>query len=247
MPTVNTCFTPLQKSLGWCQGKPVLPGIRRRLYYTSKQNIVQWPAYSGGALSFANTSGNFSLKADAYWYYIDILAEKSTLTSDPQGEAPSQTQLNKISAVHPGVGPEASAAACYLNNSDNVFLVQDMSGKWRIVGSRFYETKTTVTQDNGQGATGTASTTINVEATDIAPSPFYTGTIVTEDGEISLDDEDDSSAGAQSNGQSQSSAQPQNPSGSQSQGGTQGSGSSSGSSGSNGNSGSTDPDDGDEG
>ena len=193
MPTQNTCFTPLQKSLGWCQGQPVLPGIRRRLYYTSKQNIVQWPAYtSGSSLSFANTSGNFTLKADTYWHYIEILSEKSTLTSDPQGETPSQTQLNKLTAVHPGVGQEASAVACYLNNSDNVFIVQDMSGKWRIVGSRFYETKTTVTQDNGQGATGTASTTINVEATDIAPSPFYAGKIVTEDGELTLDDEDDS-------------------------------------------------------
>ena len=166
---------------------PVLPGIRRRLYYTSKQNIVQWPNYStdnGGRYSFATVTGNFALKADTYWYYIDILAEKSTLTSDPQGEAPSQTQLNKLTAVHPGVGPEASAVACYLNNSDNVFLVQDMSGYWRIVGSRFYETKTTVTQDNGQGATGTASTTINVEATDECPAPFYTGTIVTEDGTL---------------------------------------------------------------
>ena len=190
----------MQKSLGWCQGQPVLPGIRRRLYYTSKQNIVQWPAYtSGSSLSFANTSGNFTLKADTYWHYIDILAEKSTLTSDPQGETPSQTQLNKLTAVHPGVGQEASAVACYLNNSDNVFIVQDMSGKWRIVGSRFYETKTTVTQDNGQGATGTASTTINVEATDIAPSPFYAGKIVTEDGELTLDDEDDS-AEEQNNG-----------------------------------------------
>ena len=200
MPTQNTCFTPLQKSLGWCQGQPVLPGIRRRLYYTSKQNIVQWPAYtSGSSLSFANTSGNFTLKADTYWHYIEILSEKSTLTSDPQGETPSQTQLNKLTAVHPGVGQDASAVACYLNNSDNVFIVQDMSGKWRIVGSRFYETKTTVTQDNGQGATGTASTTINVEATDIAPSPFYAGKIVTEDGELSLNDEDDS-AEEQNNG-----------------------------------------------
>ena len=198
MPNNNTdtCFTPLQRSLGWCQGQPVLPGIRRRLYYTSKQNIVQWPAYStdqGGRYAFAATTGNFTLKADTFWYYIDILAEKSTLTSEPQGEAPSQTQLNKLSAVHPGVGKEASAMACYLNNSDNVFIVQDMSGLWRVVGSRFYETKTTVTQDNGQGATGTASTTIAVEATDVCPSPFYQGTIVTEEGELNLANGDSSS------------------------------------------------------
>ena len=189
MPNNNqTCFTPLQRSLGWCQGTPVLPGIRRRLYYTSKANIVSWPILEKNNYrpTGAQYEYGFALKADTYWHYIDILADKSTLTSDPQGEAPSQTQLNKLTAVHPGVGPEATALAAYLNNSDNVFIVQDMSGKWRVVGSAYYETKTTVAQDNGQGATGTPSTTISVEATDVVPAPFYEGTISTEEGELSL-------------------------------------------------------------
>ena len=87
-------------------------------------------------------------------------------------------------AVHPGVGPEASAAACYLNNSDNVFIVQDSKGYYRVVGSEKWITKTTVVQDNGQGPTGTTSTTINVEATDEVPAPFFFGIIETEDGNI---------------------------------------------------------------
>ena len=33
----------IQKSLGWCQGTPVLPGVRRRLYYLSKSAILKWP------------------------------------------------------------------------------------------------------------------------------------------------------------------------------------------------------------
>ena len=114
------------------------------------------------------------LKADAKWKYIDILPEKSQLTSEAQGELPSQTQLNKLTAVHPGVGEEASAASAYLNNNDNVFLVENMKGKFRVVGSEAWTTKTTVAQDLGQGATGTTSTTISVEATDECPAPFYT-------------------------------------------------------------------------
>ena len=97
-------------------------------------------------------------------------------------------------AVHPGVGPEATAAACYLNNGDNVFLVEDMKGFFRVVGCARWITKTTVTQDNGQGPTGSVSTTINVEATDEVPAPFYSGIIETEDGELygeSYDDSDD--------------------------------------------------------
>ena len=190
--------SPLQKSLAWCMGKPELPGIRKRIYYISKDQIAEWPTYirdvNNRRMKKAAYRGDFVLVADAKWKYIDILPEKSQLTSEPQGELPSQTQLNKLVVVFPGVSPEASAAACYLNNSDNVFLVEDMKGFFRVVGCRKWLTKTTVSQDNGQGPTGTTSTTINVEAPDEVPSPFYMGIIETEDGDVQgemFDDSDD--------------------------------------------------------
>ena len=179
-------------------GKPELPGIRKRIYYISKDQIAEWPTYIrdyyNRRAKKAAYSGDFVLVADAKWKYIDIIPEKSQLTSEPQGELPSQTQLNKLVAVFPGVSPEASAAACYLNNSDNVFLVEDMKGFFRVVGCRKWFTKTTVSQDNGQGPTGNTSTTINVEAPDEVPSPFYMGIIETEDGDVQgemFDDSDD--------------------------------------------------------
>ena len=190
--------SPLQKSLAWCMGTPELPGIRKRIYYISKDQIAEWPTYIrdyyNRRAKKAAYRGDFVLVADAKWKYIDVLPEKSQLTSEPQGELPSQTQLNKLVAVFPGVSPEASAAACYLNNSDNVFLVEDMKGFFRVVGCRKWFTKTTVSQDNGQGPTGNTSTTINVEAPDEVPSPFYMGIIETEDGDVQgemFDDSDD--------------------------------------------------------
>lgn len=182
----NNC-SPLQKSLAWCMGTPELPGIRRRIYYIAKDQIARWPTFNRDEYNRTKTAvltGNFTLLADAKWRYIDILSDKSQLTSEAQGEIPSQTQLNKLTAVHPGVGPDASAAACYLNNSDNVFVVEDMKGFYRVVGSEKWISKTTVAQDNGQGPTGTTSTTISVEATDEVPAPFYIGTLLTEDGTI---------------------------------------------------------------
>ena len=177
----------IQQSLGWCQGTPELPGVKRRVYYLAKSEIVEWPALSrdaNGRITSAQYSGSFTLKADSKWKYIDILPDKSQLTSEPQGELPSQTQLNKLVAVHPGVGLRASAAAAYINNYDNVFLVEDMKGFFRVVGCDKWQTKSTVNQDLGQGPTGSTSTTINVEATDECPAPFYFGLIETEDGDI---------------------------------------------------------------
>jgi hypothetical protein len=138
MATTTTTCTNLQKSLAWCQGTPELPGVRRRIYYISKGQIVKWPTLprdAKGRPTSAVLSGDFELKADAKWQYIDILPDKSQLTSEAQGELPSQTQLNKLTAVHPGVGEEASAAAAYINNNDNVFVVQDMKDKYRVVGA----------------------------------------------------------------------------------------------------------------
>lgn len=186
--TTPTGCVSLQKSLEWCEGTSVYAGMRRRVYYISKGQIVKWPTLPRNEKTRQPTSsvysGDFALKADAKFHYIDIVPERSQHTSDPQGDRPSQTQLNKLTLVYPGVGSEASDACAYLNNNDNVFIWQDMDGNWRVTGCEKWPTKTTVAQDNGQGAAGTAGTTISVEAPDEVASPFYTGVIPAEDGDI---------------------------------------------------------------
>lgn len=182
-----TKCTSIQKSLGWCQGTPELPGVKRRIYFLAKSGIVKFPTLTRDELgrpTSAILDGSFTLASDTKWKYIDILPDKSQLTSEAQGELPSQTQLNKLTAVHPGVGADASAAAAYINNTDNVFIVEDMKGNFRVLGNDKWQTKATVAQDLGQGATGTTSTTISVEATDETPAPFYTGTLETDEGTI---------------------------------------------------------------
>ncbi|SDM08096.1 hypothetical protein [Segatella bryantii] len=201
---MNNCLV-LQKSLAWCQGTPELPGIKRRAYYISKSEIVKWPTLphdDNGRVTSCVYQGSFTLKSDATFKYIDVLVDKSQLTSESQGEAPSQTQLNKLTLLHPSVGSEATAASAYLNNGDNVFLVEDMKGNIRVVGCDKWITKTTVAQDLGQGATGTTSTTINVEATDECAAPFYKGDIITEDGTIKGTDNTPSSGSGSSSSSS---------------------------------------------
>ncbi|MDE6267333.1 MAG: hypothetical protein K2M07_08305 [Muribaculaceae bacterium] len=180
----------IQKSLGWCQGTPEMPGIKRRVYYISKNHILGWPSLPKDELGRPTSAvyeGNFLLEEDAFWHYIDHLPNKAEFKSETQGEVPSQTQKNTVTIVHPAVGEEAAAATCYLLNSDNVFLVEDMKGRFRVVGSPYYDGVTTYARDNGQGATGTTGTTISLEASDMVDCPFYNGEIVTEDGTINED------------------------------------------------------------
>lgn len=182
----------LQQSIGWCEGTPEPAGIRRRAYYIAMSDAVgepKIPVDENGRPISSILDGDFTLAADKTWKYIDFLPEKSQFQSDPQGDYPNQTQLDKLTLVHPAVGPEATNACAYINNTRCYFLFQDRKGRWRLVGNKDYESKNTVAQDLGQGVTGSTSTTISVEASNLVSAPFFNGTIVTEDGEIKITDD----------------------------------------------------------
>lgn len=180
------CKTIMQ-SVAHCVGKPELPGIRPRVYAVSKGDIAKWGVLQkdeNGRVISNIYKGDHSLDADANFIYFDIDPLRSQHTSEAQGEMPSQTQLNKLTLVLPGVDEEASAVANFLNNNDILYIFQDANGKYRCVGSEAYPTSTKVSQDNGQGPTSQVGTTLTIEATDVAISPFYVGKITTADGEI---------------------------------------------------------------
>ena len=184
--SANACAT-IQKSLGWCQGKPELPGVKKRVYYIPSSDILKWPALPKDTLGRPTSAlydGDFTLREGAKWHYIDHLPSKAEVKTETQGEKPSQTVKATMTIVHPGVGEEASTACAGLLNTDSIFLVEDMSGSYRVIGSEYYDGTATVAQDLGQGATGTTGTTITLEGSDIVSLPIYAGKIETEEGTI---------------------------------------------------------------
>ncbi len=187
--STNTCQL-IVKSMKWCQGKTVKPGIRRRAFAISLDQVIKFPSYTRdqlGRVKSAMLQGNFQLVEDAKWAVIEHLPAKAEFKSEVQGEYPSQTFKVNATLVHPGVGKEAAEATASFLNSNCIFLVEDMDGNFRLIGSEDYDSVTTSSRDNGQGPTGTAGTTINIEASMEFDAPIYTGKIVTEDGTINED------------------------------------------------------------
>lgn len=176
------------KSLGWCAGKTNLPGIRRRLYFIPKRDIVTWPTRpetdAADLSKIASYVGSFTLGATAKWGYIDVLTKKSPVTCESQGEYPSKTFINKGTFVHAGVEEEATAFAAAANNDDYVYIVETTNKKYRVLGNDLFETDTKPSLNFGQEGGADIGTTINVEVTDTCPAPFYVGEIITEDGTI---------------------------------------------------------------
>ena len=178
----------LYSSLGFCKGKSLLPGIRTRVYYIPKSDIVKFPTLPETATenmaSLATYTGSFELEAEKKWKYIDLVDNKGKIESESQGDFPARTFVNKISLVHPETNEEATGFARQANADDFVYLVQTRNGKFRVLGNESFSTDTKPKQDSGEGVSGDFGTTIEIEVTDVCPAPYYTGEIVTDEGTI---------------------------------------------------------------
>ena len=83
--------TSIQKSLGWCQGTPELPGVKRRIYYLAKSEIVVFPQLPRDELGRATSAilaGSFTLAA-VHGYVSDpmgspLIREISDNTTSPR-------------------------------------------------------------------------------------------------------------------------------------------------------------------
>lgn len=185
----NNCTNAaLYESLSFCKGKPILPGIRSRLYFIPKRDIVSWPELPEVATSnmaeLSTYKGNFTLAAEKNWQYIDLIDNKGKIESESQGDYPARSFLNKTSVVHPETNEEATGFCRQANADDFVYLMQVRNGKFRVLGNEAFPTDTKPKQDSGEGVTGDFGTTIEVEVTDVCPAPFYVGEILTKEGTI---------------------------------------------------------------
>jgi hypothetical protein len=187
----KNCTSPISpQSLEWCEGQTNLPGLRTRLYYIPKSDIVKWPTLpntlaDGDSMGELSTyKGSFTLAANKTWKYIDIIVDKSPATAEVQGSKPSKTFLNKATLTIAKTDEEAAGFARIANNSDYVYIAQQKDGKFRVIGNDMYQTNTDVALNLGGEATEDMGTTIDITCTDICHLPFYKGEIVTEDGII---------------------------------------------------------------
>lgn len=174
-------------NLDWVIGTPNAPGIREKVFYIPKAEITEWPSLSESPASAAEAvtlSGDFTLVAQKVFREMYTNVDKSTVTSEPQGEDDSKTFLNKATFKFPGTTEEAAAFAKLANNSNLVFVIQTkIPNKFRVIGSELWRTRVSITTALGSAPGEEIGTTIEVECTDIVPIAFYNGAIVTADGD----------------------------------------------------------------
>ena len=175
-------------NLDWVDGQVSVPGIYPELYYISKNSITTWPQLPANPTTAAEAVtyvGDFTLESLKVWKKINCIDLKSQPTAEQQGEVRCKTYSNKLKVVVSLTDEDATYLALAGANTDLVFCFKERdSGKWRIAGSEMFLTMTKVTLDIGGAPTSEKGTTLEVEAVDVCPFPFYAGAIVTDDGDI---------------------------------------------------------------
>lgn len=176
------------KNLDWTAGLTSIPGIYEVLYYIPKSDISAWPtlaAVPDDETEETTYSGSFTLVDLKTWKRINCIDIKSPVTSEPQGEIRSQTFLNKATIKTALTDEKATAFAKLANNTDLVYIVREKdTGKYRVLGNEMFHCNTKPMLAIGGAPTDEKGTTIEIEVTDKIPAPFYTGSIVTDDGDI---------------------------------------------------------------
>ena len=170
-----------------CPGQKKLPGIRDYVYAASKRDILTYPTIADAPATLAKavqTSGDFTLAADKYFYKLGIVKDNGKIEIENQGTDGCKTFSNKVTFAIPGTEEDASGFIDQANNDELIILVPQRNGKFRIIGSEDFSPELSLKQDTGAAATDANTTTVEATATDLHPAPFYTGKIHTTDGDI---------------------------------------------------------------
>lgn len=181
-----SCTTKtLYKSIEACPGKKLLPGIRRRLYYKNRRAIAAFPklpnADDEGVTDMeklAQYQGDFTLAAEQFWNYIDLKDEASNVTFEPVGEDGSQLYNNQANAIVAGQDDEVKGFARQALNDDIVYVYQDRSGKFCVLGNEMFKCHTKPSGDTAAEATGAVTTTFAIQVYDECPVPTYKGKLM---------------------------------------------------------------------
>jgi hypothetical protein len=175
-------------NLDWTDGQKSIPGIYPELYYIEKSKITTWPTLPAAPASASEEvtyEGDFVLAALATWKKINCIDVKTLPQAEPQGEVRCRSFSNKLGIVVSLTEEKATAFCKLANNTDLVYLFREKdSGKWRVGGCEMFSINTSAKLNVGSTPTGERGVTIDVDAPDYIPFPFYAGAIVTDDGDI---------------------------------------------------------------
>lgn len=171
-------------------GSDNTPGIQQTIYYAPLEDIASLPvpdkddsaSATGTFADLVTITSDIVMKAGKQFHSMYVTLEDGDLKHEGQGEMDSMSFKNSLEFAHPGSKPEILGFAQWVKNNNIVFLVPEVDGQVRLLGSRAYPAKL----QSAPGGTGKKSadgkkTTFTFHSSRKGPAPIFKGKVAITD------------------------------------------------------------------
>lgn len=171
----------------WADGEENMGGVKTIGYYALAADIETWPVLSANPVYAADEVtlvGNFGMKPGKTFKKIYSTMETNEVIDENQGEWDGQSFVHKATIFYPGTKVEALAFAKNANNSNMVFIFEEVAGGHRrVIGSEAFPAKVKPSFTSGKATADRKGMTMEIQSYGYTPAPIYDGVIYLNDGE----------------------------------------------------------------
>jgi len=171
-------------------GSDNTPGIQQTVFYAPIEDIETLPkpdvddsaSDTGTFADLVTITKDIVMKPGKKFKSIYVTLEDGELKHEGQGETDSMSYKNSLEFAHPGTKPEQLGFAQWCKNSNLVFLVPEVDGQVRVLGTRAYPAKlTSAPGSTGKKSTDGRKTTFNFHSSRKGPAPIFKGKVLVVD------------------------------------------------------------------
>lgn len=168
-------------------GSDNTPGIQQQVFYAPIEDILTLPAPdiddsasdTGTFEDLVTITKNIVLKPGKQFRSIYVTLEDGELKHEGQGETDSMSFKNTLEFAHPGTKPQQLGFAQWCKNNNLVFLVPEVDGQVRVLGTRAYPAKlTSAPGSTGKKSTDGRKTTFTFHSSRKGPAPIFVGKVM---------------------------------------------------------------------
>jgi len=165
----------------WGDGLENMGGLKTIGYYALAADIEIWPSLPANPATAAQEvtlEGHFRMKTDKHWYKLYSTMETNEMMDENQGEWDGQSFVQKATIFYPGTKADALGFAKLANNSNMIFIFEEMSGgNRRVIGSKGIPAKVKPSFTVGKATADRKGMTMEIQSYGYTPAPIYDGVI----------------------------------------------------------------------
>lgn len=174
--------------ISYNQGSNNTGGVQQEIFWALFSDIAFFPPLiqpdptgNGAITDLCTINENFIMNSGKRFQSMYVTLEKGRIKSQLQGELDCKSFMNEANFFLPGTSPLALGFATLAKNGSFVFLIPEVDGQLRVLGTKGYPAKLKAADtDTGEKTADPKGTPFTFQSAGSTPSPIYTGQVISD-------------------------------------------------------------------